>query len=148
MDPAKHKQNIQTARDYEMPKAPSKELVQLHPSTPTKTPAQRPTGQFPPLTSNYNRYSPLQNLPELPYKSVLATPSKQIQTSQAPQNNDEFKYVSKPWTENIGFAPFTEIPQSVKKQDYIRRLFPSSQYWETDNPEKIQKFYEFILVNR
>ncbi|KZV48152.1 protein CUP-SHAPED COTYLEDON 2 [Dorcoceras hygrometricum] len=143
MDPAKHKKNIQTARDYEMPKIPSKQLVPLSPSTPSKTSTQRPTGQFPPLTSNYNKYSPLQNLPELPYKSVLATPSKQIQTVQVPQNNDEFKYITKLWSENLGFAPFTEIPQSVKKQDYIRRRFPSSQYWEADNPDNEQ--FEFVL---
>ncbi|KZV40336.1 hypothetical protein F511_45059 [Dorcoceras hygrometricum] len=69
MDPSKPK--IQTAKDYKLPKITSKELVQLsQPTTPTKTPSQRPSGPFPPLTSNFNKFSPLQNLPELPYKSV------------------------------------------------------------------------------
>ncbi|KZV46705.1 hypothetical protein F511_37428 [Dorcoceras hygrometricum] len=142
MDPTKQK--VQTAKDYEMPKVTTKELVQLHqltPPTPSKTPTQRPTGQFPPLTSNYNKCSRLQNLPELPYKSVLASPSKQNQhSSQTPPTNDEFKYVSKPWSENLGFATFTEIPQNIKKQDYIRRHFTPSQYWESDNLEKFKDF--------
>ncbi|KZV54749.1 hypothetical protein F511_04098 [Dorcoceras hygrometricum] len=103
MDPSKQK--IQTPKDYEMPSISTKQLVQLHPTTPQKSSSQRPTGPFPPLTSIF-------------IVTALFKISQNYLTSPRPETG----FLRQPALEGLTRSARTDSP----RQDWPETSFPAA----------------------
>lgn len=117
----------------------------------------RPRLQTPDHYSNTlpikNQFNVIAVTPDIPYSQIARapapiTPTKPIASNSTTQKHEPtVGYFTKPQCHNVTLTNFKKAPDIKTLKSIISRYFSEGCQWYTDNTQKTQTFYEFILVD-